>query len=41
MFIIKRKKQEGKHYYTCLTTCSTKLTRFIYTLCMNNVTSQN
>ena len=31
-----KKKQEGKHYYACLTACSTKLIRIIYALCMNN-----
>ena len=36
-----KKKQEGKHYYACLTACSTKLIRIIYALCMNNSTSQN
>ena len=30
-----KKKQEGKHYYACLTACSTKLIRIIYALCMN------
>ena len=30
-----KKKQEGKHYYSCLTACSTKLIRIIYALCMN------
>lgn len=33
-----KKKQEGKHYYACLTACSTKLIRIIYALCMNNPT---
>lgn len=33
-----KKKQEGKHYYACLTACSTKLIRIIYTLCINNST---
>ena len=33
-----KKKQEGKHYYACLTACSTKLIRIIYALCMNNST---
>ena len=37
-----KKKQEGKHYYACLTACSTKLIRIIYALCMNNsLSSQN
>ena len=36
-----KKKQEGKHYYACLTACSTKLIRIIYALCMNNLTQQN
>ena len=36
-----KKKQEGKHYYACLTACSTKLIRIIYALCMNNSTQQN
>lgn len=36
-----KKKQEGKHYYACLTACFTKLIRIIYALCMNNSTSQN
>ena len=36
-----KKKQEGKHYYACLTACSTKLIRIIYALCMNNSTTQN
>ena len=36
-----KKKQEGKHYYTCLTACSTKLIRIIYALCMNNFQIQN
>ena len=31
-----KKKQEGKHFYACLTACSTKLIRIIYALCMNN-----
>ena len=31
-----KKKQEGKHYYACLTACSTKLIRIIYSLCINN-----
>lgn len=29
-----KKKQEGKHYYACLTACSTKLIRIIYALCI-------
>ena len=33
-----KKKQEGKHYYACLTACFTKLIRIIYALCMNNST---
>ena len=33
-----KKKQEGKHYYACLTACSTKLIRIIYALCINNST---
>ena len=37
----KKKKQEGKHYYSCLTACSTKLIRIIYALCMNNSQHQN
>lgn len=36
-----KKKQEGKHFYACLTACSTKLIRIIYALCMNNSTQQN
>lgn len=36
-----KKKQEGKHYYACLTACSTKLIRIIYALYMNNSTQQN
>lgn len=36
-----KKKQEGKHYYACLTACSTKLIRIIYALCMNDSTQQN
>ena len=36
-----KKKQEGKHYYACLSACSTKLIRIIYALCMNNSTQQN
>lgn len=36
-----KKKQEGKHYYSCLTACSTKLIRIIYALCMNNLEQQN
>lgn len=36
-----KKKQEGKHYYACLTACSTKLIRIIYALCMNNSQTQN
>ena len=36
-----KKKQEGKHYYACLTACSTKLIRIIYALCMNNSQIQN
>ena len=36
-----KKKQEGKHFYACLTVCSTKLIRIIYALCMNNSTKQN
>lgn len=36
-----KKKQEGKHYYACLTACSTKLIRIIYALCMNNSQKQN
>ena len=31
-----KKKQEGKHFYECLTACSTKVIRIIYALCMNN-----
>ncbi|MBR1416769.1 MAG: IS110 family transposase [Bacilli bacterium] len=36
-----KKKQEGKHYYACLTACSTKLIRIIYALCMYNSQEQN
>ena len=36
-----KKKQEGKHYYACLTACSTKLIRIIYALCMNNSNQQD
>lgn len=36
-----KKKQEGKHFYACLTACSTKLIRIIYALCMNNSYQQN
>lgn len=36
-----KKKQEGKHFYACLTACSTKLIRIIYALCMNNSQQQN
>ena len=36
-----KKKQEGKHYYACLTAYSTKLIRIIYALCMNNSYQQN
>ncbi len=36
-----KKKQEGKHYYECLTACSTKLIRIIFALCKNNSTYQN
>ena len=36
-----KKKQEGKHYYSCLTACSTKLIRIIYAVCMNNSQHQN
>ena len=36
-----KKKQEGKHYYACLTACSTKLIRIIYALCINNSQTQN
>ncbi len=36
-----KKKQEGKHYYACLTACSTKLIRIIYALCMNNSIQQD
>lgn len=36
-----KKKQEGKHYYACLTACSTKLIRIIYALCINNSYQQN
>lgn len=36
-----KKKQEGKHFYACLTACSTKLKRIIYALCMNNSQQQN
>lgn len=36
-----KKKQEGKHYYACLTACSTKLIRIIYALCINNSHQQN
>lgn len=36
-----KKKQEGKHFYACLTACSTKLIRIIYALCMNNSTQQD
>lgn len=36
-----KKKQEGKHYYACLTACSTKLIRIIYALCVNNSQQQN
>ena len=35
-----KKKQEGKHYYACLTACSTKLIRIIYALCFNNSLSK-
>ncbi len=31
-----KKKQEGKHYYACLTACSTKLIRIIFALCKDN-----
>ncbi len=31
-----KKKQEGKHYYACLTACSTKLIRILYAICMKN-----
>lgn len=37
----KKKKQEGKHFYACLTACSTKLIRIIYALCINNSYQQN
>lgn len=36
-----KKKQEGKHYYACLTACFTKLIRIIYALCINNSYQQN
>ncbi len=36
-----KKKQEGKHFYACLTVCSTKLIRIIYALCMNNSKQHN
>lgn len=36
-----KKKQEGKHFYACLTACSTKLIRIIYALCMNNSYQRN
>lgn len=36
-----KKKQEGKHFYACLTACSTKLIRIIYALCMNNSQTQD
>ena len=36
-----KKKQEGKHYYACLTACSTKLIRIIYALCINNSYQQS
>ena len=36
-----KKKQEGKHYYACLTACSTKLIRIIYAICMNNSQTQD
>lgn len=36
-----KKKQEGKHFYACLTACSTKLIRIIYALCINNSYQQN
>ncbi len=35
-----KKKQEGKHYYACLTACSTKLIRIIYAICMNDSQTQ-
>ena len=36
-----KKKQEGKHFYACLTACSTKLIRIIYAICINNSTRQS
>ena len=30
------KKAEGKHYYECLTACSTKILRMLYSMCKNN-----
>jgi len=33
-----KKKQEGKHFYACLTACSTKLIRILYAICMKNST---
>lgn len=36
-----KKKQEGKHFYACLTACSTKLIRIIYALCINNSHQQH
>ena len=36
-----KKKQEGKHYYACLTASSTKLIRIIYAICMNNSQTQD
>ena len=35
-----KKKQAVKHYYACLTACSTKLIRIIYALCMNSSQTQ-
>ena len=32
------KKAEGKHYYECLTACSTKILRMLYSMCKNNKT---
>jgi len=33
-----KKKAEGKHYYECLTACSTKFLRMLYSMCKNNKT---
>lgn len=36
----RKKQSEGKHYYECITACSTKLIRIIFALCKSNSSFQ-